>query len=64
MTESIKIGILRPDRVEGMSQASIVINTGLEILLLGCHVSPSVNLTPIGNPKFQSTPNFDCRFGI
>ena len=46
MTKSNKINILR---------ASIEINIGFEILLLGCRALPSFNPTPKGNPKFQSS---------
>ena len=55
MTKSNEIGILRADNVVGLSQASSGTNIGREILLLGCRASPSVNLTPIGNQKFQNT---------
>ena len=55
MTKSNKINILRADHVVGLSQASIEINIGFEILLLGGRALPSINLTPIGNPKFQSS---------
>ena len=55
--------ILRADHVVGLSQASIEINFGFEILLIGCHALISVNPTPIR--KFQSSnPNFDCKFGM
>ena len=39
----------------GLSQASIEINIGFEILLFGGRALPSTILTPIGNPKFQNT---------
>ena len=39
----------------GLSQASIEINIGFEILLLGGRALPYIILTPIGNPKFQNT---------
>ena len=39
----------------GLSQASIEINFVFEILLLGGRALPSINPTPIGNPKFQSS---------
>ena len=55
MTKSNKIGILRTDHVVGLSQASIEINFGFEIPLLGCRALPSINPTPIGNRKFQNT---------
>ena len=55
MTKSNKTGILRADHVVGLSQAFIEINFGFEILLLGFRALPSVNPTPIENPKFQST---------
>ena len=55
MTKSNKINILRADHVVGLSQASIEINIGFEILLLGGRALPSINPTPIGNPKFQSS---------
>ena len=54
MTKSKKINILRADHVVGLSQASIEINIGFEILLLGGRALPSIILTPIGNPKFQN----------
>ena len=55
MTKSNKIKILQADHVVGLSQASIEINIGFEILLLGGRALPSINPTPIGNPKFQSS---------
>ena len=55
MTKSKKINILRADHVVGLSQASVEINIGFEILLLGGRALPSIFLTPIGNPKFQNT---------
>ena len=55
MTESNEINVLRADHVVGLSQASIEINIGFEILLLGVRALPSIFLTPIGNPKFQNT---------
>ena len=55
MTKSNKTGILRADHVVWLSQASIEIDFGFEILHLGFRALPSVNPTPIGNPKFQST---------
>ena len=66
MTKSNKINILRADHVVGLSQASIEINIGVKILLLGGRTLPSLIPTPIGNPKFQkfSNSNSDCRFGI
>ena len=39
----------------GLSQASIEINIGFKILLLGGRALPSINPTPIENPKFQSS---------
>ena len=51
----LKINILRADHVVGLSQASIEINIGFEILLSGGHALPSIILIPIGNPKFQNT---------
>ena len=39
----------------GLSKASIEINIGFEILLLGGRALPCIILTPIGNPKFQNT---------
>ena len=55
MTKSNKISILRADHDVGLSQASIEINIGFKILLLGGRALPSINPTPIGNPKFQSS---------
>ena len=55
MTKSNKINILRADHVVRLFQTSIEINIGFEILLLGGRALPSINLTPIGNLKFQST---------
>ena len=55
MTKSNKINILRADHVVGLSQASIEINIGFKILLLGGRALPSIIPTPIGNPKFQSS---------
>ena len=55
MTKSNKINILQADHVVGLSQASIEINIGLEILLLAGRALPSINLTPTGNPKFQNS---------
>ena len=55
MTKSNKINILQVDHVVGLSQASVEINIGFEILLLGVRALPSIFLTPIGNPKFQNT---------
>ena len=55
MTKSNKIYILQTDYVVGLSQASIEINIGFEIPLLGGHTLPSIILTLIGNPKFQNT---------
>ena len=55
MTKSNKINILRADHVVGLSQASIEINGGVKILLLGGRALPSIIPTPIGNPKFQSS---------
>ena len=54
MTKNDKINILRADHAVGLSQASIEFNIGFEILLLGGRTLPSINPTPIGNPKFQS----------
>ena len=54
MTKNNKINILRADHVVGLSEASIEFNIGFEILLLGGRALPSINPTPIGNPKFQS----------
>ena len=39
----------------GLSQASIEINNSFEIPLLGGRALPSINPTPIGNPKLQNT---------
>ena len=55
MTKSNKINILRADHVMGLPQASIEINNGFEILLLGGRTLPSIFLTIIENPKFQNT---------
>ena len=55
MTKNDKINILRADHAVGLSQASIEFNIGFEILLLGGRALPSINPTPIGNPKFQSS---------
>ena len=55
MTKSNKINILQADHVVGLSQASIEINIGFEILLLGGRALPSIFLTPIENPKYQNT---------
>ena len=55
MTKSNTINTLRADHVLGLSQASIEINIGLKILLLVGRALPSINPTPIGNPKFQSS---------
>ena len=55
MTKSNKINILRADHDVGLSQASFEINIGFKILLLGGRALPSINPTPIGNPKFQSS---------
>ena len=55
MTKNNKINILRADHVVGLSQASIEINIGFKILLLGGHALPSICPTPIENSKFQST---------
>ena len=55
MTKRNKINILQADHVVGLSQASIEINIGVKILLLGGRALPSIFLTPIGNPKFQNT---------
>ena len=55
MTKNVKINILRADHAVGLSQASIEFNIGFEILLLGGRTLPSINPTPIRNPKFQST---------
>ena len=54
MTKNNKINILRADHVVGLSWASIEINIGFEILLLGGRALPSIILTPIGNQKFQN----------
>ena len=54
MTKNNKINILQADHVVGLSEASIEFNIGFEILLLGGRTLPSINPTPIGNPKFQS----------
>ena len=40
----------------GLSHASIEINFGFEILILGGRALPSIILTPLRNPKFQNTP--------
>ena len=48
----LKINILQADHVVGLSQTSIKINIGFEILLLGGCALLSINSTPIGNPKF------------
>ena len=55
MTKNDKMNILRTDHAVGLSQASIEFNIGFEILLLGGRTLPSINPTPKGNPKFQST---------
>ena len=55
MTKSNRINILQADHDVGLSQASIEINIGFKILLLGSRALPSINPTPIGNPKFQSS---------
>ena len=55
MTKSNKSYIQQADHVVGLSQASIEINIGFEIPLLGGRALPSIILTPIGNPKFQNT---------
>ena len=55
MTKSSKTNILRADHAVGLSQASIKINIGFKILLLGGRTLPSIIPTPIGNPKFQSS---------
>ena len=55
MTKSNKTNILRADHVVGLSQACTEINIGFEILILGGRALPSINPTPKGNPKFQST---------
>ena len=39
----------------GLSHASIEINIGFEIPLLGSRALPSNILTPIRNPEFQNT---------
>ena len=52
MTKSNKINFLQADHIVGLSQASVEINIGFEILLLDDHASPSLNPTHIGNPKF------------
>ena len=56
MTKCNKINILRADHVVGLSQASIEINIGFEILILGGRALPSFILTPLRNQKFQNTP--------
>ena len=55
MTKRNKITILGADHVVGLSQASIEINVGFEIPLLGGRALPSIILTPLGYPKFQNT---------
>ena len=55
MTKNDKINILRADHAVGLSQASIEFNIGFEILLLGGRALSSLNPTPIGNSKFQSS---------
>ena len=55
MKKGNKMNILRADHVVGLSQAFIKINIGFEILLLGGRALPSINSTPTGNPKFQSS---------
>ena len=55
MTKRNKINILQTDHVVELSQASIEINIGFKILLLGSRALPSTNRTTIGNPKFQSS---------
>jgi len=55
MTKNNKINILRAYYVAGLSQASIEINIGFKILLLGGRALPFINPTPKGNPKFQSS---------
>ena len=47
MTKGNKIDILRADHVVGLSQASIEINIGVKILLLGGRALPSIIPTPI-----------------
>ena len=55
MTKSNRIDIVHAEHVLRLTQASIENDTGFEILLLGGRALPSVNPTPVGNPKFQST---------
>ena len=55
MTKSNKINILQADHDVGLSQASIEINIGFKILLLGGRALPSIIPTPIGNQKFQNS---------
>ena len=55
MTKSNRINILRADHVVGLSQVSVEINIGFEILLLGGRALPFITPTPIENPKFQSS---------
>ena len=55
MTKSNKINILRADHVVGLSQASIDMNIGVKILLLGGRALASIIPTFIGNRKFQSS---------
>ena len=54
MTKSNRIDILLADHILRLFQASIENDTGFEILLLGGRALPSVNPTPVGNPKFQN----------
>ena len=59
MEISNEIDILRLDHVLGLSQTSIEIHIGFEILILSGRALPSKTLyiypTPIGNQKFLST---------
>ena len=55
MTKSNKINILRTDHVVGLSQATIDMNIGVKILLLGGMALPSIMPTHKRNPKFQSS---------
>ena len=55
MTKSNQTNIFRADDDVGLSQASIEINIGFDFLLLDGRALLSINPTPTGNPKFQSS---------
>ena len=55
MTKSNEINILQADHVVGLSQASIEINIGFEIPLLGGRAILSIILTPIGSKRVPKT---------